>query len=130
MIALHQSNSVSDAKKEPIYRESFHEERQSLESMARKYTSSYCDVIRAKIILLVDEGLSNDVIASRPVGAHIVAILMSLHYDFSFFQYGSAAFLTVYLSRRVVHVSEFKDWKSEPISQKTSPTPVLARCTY
>ena len=28
------------------------EERQSLESMARKYTSPYCDVIRAKIILL------------------------------------------------------------------------------
>ena len=41
------------------------EERQSLESMARKYTSSYCDVIRAKIILLADEGLSNDVIAAR-----------------------------------------------------------------
>src|SRR6516225_7862390 len=41
------------------------EERQSLESMVRKYTSSYCDVIRAKIILLADEGLSNDVIASR-----------------------------------------------------------------
>ena len=36
------------------------EERQTLESMARKYTSPYCDVIRAKIILL-----SNDVIASR-----------------------------------------------------------------
>ena len=41
------------------------EERQTLESMARKYTSPYCDVIRAKIILLADEGLSNDVIASR-----------------------------------------------------------------
>jgi len=41
------------------------EERQSLESMARKYTSPYCDVIRAKIILLADEGLSNDVIAAR-----------------------------------------------------------------
>ena len=41
------------------------EERQMLESMARKYTSPYCDVIRAKIILLADEGLSNDVIASR-----------------------------------------------------------------
>jgi hypothetical protein len=40
------------------------EERQTLESMARKYTSSYCDVIRAKIILLANEGLSNDVIAS------------------------------------------------------------------
>jgi transposase len=40
-------------------------ERQMLESMARKYTSSYCDVIRAKVILLADEGLSNDVISSR-----------------------------------------------------------------
>jgi hypothetical protein len=36
-----------------------------LELIARKYTSPYCDVIRAKIILLADEGLSNDVIASR-----------------------------------------------------------------
>jgi hypothetical protein len=41
------------------------EERQTLESIARKYTSPYCDVIRAKIILLADQGLSNDVIASR-----------------------------------------------------------------
>jgi transposase len=41
------------------------EERQALESVARKYTSPYCDVIRAKIILLADEGWSNDVIASR-----------------------------------------------------------------
>ena len=41
------------------------EERQALESVARKYTSPYCDVIRAKIILLADEGQSNDVIASR-----------------------------------------------------------------
>ena len=41
------------------------EERQTLESIARKYTSSYCDVIRAKIVLLADEGLSNDVIGSR-----------------------------------------------------------------
>src|SRR5258705_6241546 len=40
-------------------------ERQTLESMVRKYTSPYCDVIRAKIVLLADEGLSNDVIASR-----------------------------------------------------------------
>ena len=37
----------------------------SLQSMARKYTSPYCDVIRAKIILLADEGLSNDLIAAR-----------------------------------------------------------------
>ena len=41
------------------------DERQSLESVARKYTSPYCNVIRAKIILLADEGLSNDVIAGR-----------------------------------------------------------------
>jgi hypothetical protein len=41
------------------------EERRALESIARKYTSPYCDVIRAKIILLADEDLSNDVIASR-----------------------------------------------------------------
>ena len=41
------------------------EERVSLESMARRYTSPYCDVIRARIILLADEGLANDVIASR-----------------------------------------------------------------
>jgi transposase len=40
-------------------------ERQALESLARKYTSSYCDVIRAKIILLAAEGLSNDGIAAR-----------------------------------------------------------------
>ena len=40
-------------------------ERQHLEAVARRYTSPYCDVIRAKIILLADEGLSNDVIATR-----------------------------------------------------------------
>ena len=40
-------------------------ERRTLEEVARKYTSPYCDVIRAKIILLADQGLSNDVIASR-----------------------------------------------------------------
>jgi len=40
-------------------------ERESLESMARKYTSPYCDVIRAKIMLLADQGLSNEVIAGR-----------------------------------------------------------------
>ena len=41
------------------------DERLSLESMARKYTSPYCDVIRAKIILLADEGLPNDLIAAK-----------------------------------------------------------------
>ena len=41
------------------------DERERLESMARKYTSPYCDVIRAKIILLAEEGLSSDIIAAR-----------------------------------------------------------------
>ena len=41
------------------------EERLSLQSMARKYTSPYCDVIRANIILLADEGLPNNLIAAK-----------------------------------------------------------------
>ena len=40
-------------------------ERRELEKRARKYTSPYRDVIRAKIVLLAAEGLSNDIIASR-----------------------------------------------------------------
>lgn len=36
-----------------------------LEAAARKYTSPYRDVIRAKIILLAAQGYSNDEIASR-----------------------------------------------------------------
>jgi transposase len=40
-------------------------ERAALEGRARKYTSSYRDVIRAKIILLAAEGLGNDDIAAR-----------------------------------------------------------------
>jgi transposase len=36
-----------------------------LEARARKYTSSYRDVIRAKLVLLAAEGLSNDIIAAR-----------------------------------------------------------------
>jgi transposase len=40
-------------------------ERDELEARARRYTSPYRDVIRAKIVLLAAQGLSNDVIASR-----------------------------------------------------------------
>jgi len=40
-------------------------ERAVLEERARKYTSPYRDVIRAKIILLAAEGLGNDDIAAR-----------------------------------------------------------------
>jgi transposase len=41
------------------------EERSTLVMQVRQYTSPYCDVVRAKIILLAAEGLSNDVIAAR-----------------------------------------------------------------
>jgi transposase len=40
-------------------------ERRQLESQARKYTSSYYSVVRAKIILMAADGLSNDEIGTR-----------------------------------------------------------------
>ena len=40
-------------------------ERARLEATARKYTSSYRDVIRAKIVLYAAAGLDNDEIAAR-----------------------------------------------------------------
>jgi transposase len=40
-------------------------EREELAARARKYTSPYRDVIRAKIVLLAAEGFANDVIAAR-----------------------------------------------------------------
>lgn len=40
-------------------------ERLTLETTARKYTSPYKEVIRAKIILMAELGLDNDEIASR-----------------------------------------------------------------
>ena len=40
-------------------------ERGALETAARRYTSPYKDVIRAKIILMAEQGLGNDEIASR-----------------------------------------------------------------
>jgi transposase len=36
-----------------------------LEATARSYTSPYCDVIRAKIVLYAADGLDNDQIAAR-----------------------------------------------------------------
>jgi transposase len=41
------------------------EEQEKLKTQARKYTSPYRDVIRAKIVLLAAQGLSNDIIATR-----------------------------------------------------------------
>jgi transposase len=41
------------------------DERARLQALARKYTSSYRDVIRAKIVLYAAAGLRNDEIAAR-----------------------------------------------------------------
>ena len=41
------------------------EEEQSLRETARKYTSPYCDVVRAKVVLLAAAGLENTEIAAR-----------------------------------------------------------------
>jgi transposase-like protein len=41
------------------------EEERLLQETARKYTSPYCEVVRAKIILLAAEGLENTQIAAR-----------------------------------------------------------------
>ena len=40
-------------------------ERRELEARARRYTSPYAEVIRAKIVLLAADGLRNDEIATR-----------------------------------------------------------------
>jgi transposase len=40
-------------------------ERSDLESQARRYTSPYYSVLRAKIVLLAAQGLSNDQIGAR-----------------------------------------------------------------
>lgn len=41
------------------------DEKTTLQAMARKYTSSYRDVMRAKIVLLAADGLSNKEIGQR-----------------------------------------------------------------
>jgi transposase len=41
------------------------DERRELEARGRKYTSPYRDVLRAKLVLLVAQGLPNDLIAAR-----------------------------------------------------------------
>src|SRR5207244_8850716 len=49
----------------PFHIDLTRDERRALETRARTYTSPYRDVIRAKLVLLAAEGLSNDVIAAR-----------------------------------------------------------------
>ena len=41
------------------------EERRALEEIARKYTSPYRDVVRAKVVLYAAQGLPNKEIAAR-----------------------------------------------------------------
>ena len=41
------------------------EEKTRLEAMARRYTSPYRDVVRARVVLYAARGLSNDQIAAR-----------------------------------------------------------------
>lgn len=41
------------------------EEERCLQETARRYTSPYCDVVRAKVVLLAAEGLENTEIAAR-----------------------------------------------------------------
>ena len=41
------------------------DEKKQLQDTARKYTSPYCEVMRAKIVLLASEGLSNKQIGQR-----------------------------------------------------------------
>jgi hypothetical protein len=41
------------------------DERRRLEAAARRYTSSYRDVVRARIVLYAADGLGNDQIAAR-----------------------------------------------------------------
>jgi hypothetical protein len=49
-------------------------ERRILEERARKYTSPYFSVVRAKMILLAAQGLGNDEIAARlDVGRDVVS---------------------------------------------------------
>jgi transposase len=42
-----------------------HKEERRLEAIAQKYTSPYCDVMRAKVVLLAAQGLSNKEIGER-----------------------------------------------------------------
>ncbi len=59
------SGSKTLPRKSPYVILLSHAERHELQSVARKYTSPYRDVIRAKIILYAADGLANDIIASR-----------------------------------------------------------------
>jgi len=63
MVVLEKGRSMP--RKSPFTIDLSHDQRASLEAKARKYTLSYRDVIRAKIVLLAADGLGNDEIAAR-----------------------------------------------------------------
>ncbi len=52
-------------RKSPFMLRLTRREKARLQAMARKYTSPYRDVIRARIVLYAAEGLGNDEIAER-----------------------------------------------------------------
>ncbi len=52
-------------RKSPYAIELSQEERTKLEAIAQKYTAPYFSVVRAKIVLLAAQGLSNDEIGAR-----------------------------------------------------------------
>lgn len=52
-------------RKSPFVLDMTAEQRRELEARARRYTSSYRDVIRAKIVLMAASGLDNEEIAAR-----------------------------------------------------------------
>jgi transposase len=52
-------------RKSPYVLDLTAEQRRELEARARRYTSPYRDVVRAKIVLMAAQGLDNDEIAAR-----------------------------------------------------------------
>ncbi len=52
-------------RKSPYVLDLTAEQRHELEARARRYTSPYRDVVRAKIVLMAAHGLDNDEIAAR-----------------------------------------------------------------
>ncbi len=52
-------------RKSPYVLELSADQRRELEARARRYTSPYRDVVRAKIVLMAEQGLDNDEIAAR-----------------------------------------------------------------
>src|SRR6266496_614152 len=62
---------VSSERRRPMPRKSTYKivldpaTRRALEMRARKYTSAYRDVVRARIVLMAEKGMDNDEIALR-----------------------------------------------------------------